>query len=179
MKLKSFNNRWLKFITCYCLLYTINLPQVLKYRDPEILFKTNILIILDIFVISCLSTFIPCIHYLNKGEKLDEKLGKKICFYNTLLILAVGLLSSIFMVKIYGYYFLLTTIIGSIVYYFINMIMFVDYTPKNNCITNIISYILVVATVLIILFIGINFMRSSIDPPNYRIEESSFSNEVR
>lgn len=179
MKLKSFNNRWLKLITCYCLLYIINLPQVLKYSDPEILFKTNILIILDIFVISCLSTFIPCIHYLNKGEKLDEKLGKKICSYNTLLILVVGLLSSIFMVKIYGYYFLATIIMGSIIFYYINMIMFVDYTSKNNCIANIISYISVVATVLIILFIGINFMRSSIDPPNYRIEESSFINELR
>ena len=179
MKLKTFNNRYLKLITCYCFLYLINLPEVIKYSDPEILFKTNILIILDIFVVSCLSTFLPCIHYLNKGEKMDEKVGKKVCFYNFLITFALGMLCSVFMVKTYGYYYFVTTAIGSVVFYFVNLLFFVDYKPKNNCAVNVLSYMMAIATILIILIIGINFVRSTVDPPSYRIEDSHIINDFK
>ena len=119
MKLKTFNDRVLNIITCYCILYLINLPQVLKYTNAEILFKTNILIILDIFVISCLATFIPCIHYLGKEQKMDYENGRRVCFYNSLIFIIVGLLFSFFMVKIYGYYYLVFTFLSSIIFYFI------------------------------------------------------------
>ena len=174
MKLKKFNNRALRLITCYCVMYLINLPQVVKYTDAEILFKTNILIILDMFVVSCLSTFIPCIHYINKGEKLDYEAGKRIVFYNSLIVFALGMLSSVFLVKTYGYYFLVSTFLGSILVYFINLNLFVDYKCECKFVYNFICYIIVIATILIILCIGINFVRSSIDPPSYRIEELNY-----
>ncbi len=179
MKIKRFNNRTLRLITCYCLMYIMNLPEVLKYSDPEILFKTNILIILDIFVVSCLSTFIPCIHYISKGEKLDYETGKRIVFCNSLIIFIIGMISSIFMVRMYGYYYLVTTFLGSILFYFINLILFFDYKCECKFIYNLLSYVIVIATFLVILFIGINFVRSSIDPPNYRIEELTYYPESK
>ena len=89
------------------------------------------------------------------------------------------MISSLIMVRMYGYYYLISTAIGSVVFYFVNMLIFVDYTPKNNVATNVLAYVLVVATILIILFIGINFMRSTLDPPNYRIDESRIVNASR
>ena len=179
MKLKKINEIKLKIIACFCLMYIMNLPEVVKYSDPEILFKTNVLIILDTFVVSCVSTFIPCIHFLNKGEKMEHEVGKKVCFYNSLAILTIGLLSSIFLVDIYGYYYIVATILGSIIFYFVNILMFVEYKPKNNVVTNIIESIIILASVLIILFIGINYVRSTVDPPNYRIEDMRLINETR
>ena len=179
MKLKKFNNRALRLITCFCILYLINLPEVVKYSDAEILFKTNILIILDIFVVSCLSTFVPCIHYINKGEKLDYETGRRVVFCNSLIVFAVGMISSIFLVKTYGYYFLVSTFLGSILFYFINLNLFVDYKCECKFFYNFICYIIVIATFLTILCIGINFVRSSIDPPSYRIEELTYYPESK
>ena len=104
MKLKEKSNIILKLVTMFCILYLFNLPEVLKYSDPDLLFKTNLLTLLDIFVISCLSTFIPCIHYINKGKKMEYKLGRRICILNSVIIFVIGIISAIFLVKIYGNY---------------------------------------------------------------------------
>jgi hypothetical protein len=170
MKLKENSNTILKIVTMYCVLYLINLPEVLKYSDPNLLFKTNLLILLDIFVISSLSTFIPCIHYLNRGKKLDYKVGKRICMANTFIILVVGLIASIYLIKDYGYFIIISTILGSFIFYYINMLLYVEYKATNNYILNIISYTIIMISVLTILIIGIMYVRTTVDPPTLRIQ---------
>ncbi len=179
MKIKTFDDKKLKIIALGCLLYITNLPQVYKYTDSELLFKTNILTILDLFFISCLATFIPCIYYLNKGEKFEEETGKRICLYNSLLIFAIGLLSSIFMVKTYGYYYLVSNFLGSIIFYFLNLLLFVNVKTKCYFIANIVSYLLIISSVIIVILISIKYVRSSIDPPNYRIEDIKTLDEIK
>ncbi len=176
MKLKEKNNTVLKIITMYCVIYMINLPEVIKYSDPNLLFKTNLLILLDIFVISCLSTFIPCIHYLNRGAKLDYKLGKRICLLNTFIILIIGLISCIYLVNVYGYFIIMSTILGSFIFYYINMLFFVEYKAFNNSVLNILSYVVIVITFLTIVVIGILYIRSSIDPPRLRVQNEYYIN---
>ncbi|MBQ7240187.1 MAG: hypothetical protein IJS56_01995 [Bacilli bacterium] len=178
MKIKKMNADVLKILTCYFSLYIINLPQVLRYSDPELLFKTNILTILDIFFISCLATFIPCIHYINRGEKLDKKFGHKICLLNSIIICFVGLLFSYFLLRTYGYYFIISDIAGSVIYYFINRVLFTDFKKLDYYVVNLIEYTIVMSSILIILYISINYFRSSVDPPNYRIEENIYSENV-
>ena len=174
MKLKEKNNTVLKIITMYCVIYMINLPEVIKYSDPNLLFKTNLLILLDIFVISCLSTFIPCIHYLNRGAKLDYKLGKRICLLNSFIILIIGLISCIYLVNVYGYFIIISTILGSFIFYYINMLLFVEYKTSNNRVLNILSYLIIVITFLIIVVIGILYIRSTIDPPRLRVQNDYY-----
>lgn len=176
MKLKEKNNTVLKIITMYCVIYMINLPEVIKYSDPNLLFKTNLLILLDIFVISCLSTFIPCIHYLNRGAKLDYKLGKRICLLNSFIILIIGLISCIYLVNVYGYFIIISTILGSFIFYYINMLFFVEYKAFNNSVLNILSYVVIVITFLTIVVIGILYIRSSIDPPRLRVQNEYYIN---
>ena len=176
MKLKEKNNTVLKIITMYCVIYMINLPEVIKYSDPNLLFKTNLLILLDIFVISCLSTFIPCIHYLNRGAKLDYKLGKRICLLNSFIILIIGLISCIYLVNVYGYFIIMSTILGSFIFYYINMLFFVEYKAFNNSVLNILSYVVIVITFLTIVVIGILYIRSSIDPPRLRVQNEYYIN---
>ena len=178
MKIKKMNSDILKIFTCYFSLYIINLPQIFRYSDPELLFKTNILSILDIFFISCLATFIPCIHYINRGEKLDKKFGHKICLLNSIIICFIGLLCSYFLLRTYGYYFIFSDIVGSIIYYFINRVLFTDFKKMDYCIVNVIEYVIVIASVLTILYININYFRGTVDPPNYRIEENIYSENV-
>lgn len=176
MKLKEKNNTILKIITMYCVIYMINLPEVIKYSDPNLLFKTNLLILLDIFVISCLSTFIPCIHYLNRGAKLDYKLGKRICLLNSFIILIIGLISCIYLVNVYGYFIIMSTILGSFIFYYINMLFFVEYKASNNSVLNILSYVVIVITFLIIVVIGILYIRSTVEPPRLRVQNEYYIN---
>lgn len=179
IKNKKMNSDVLKIFTCYFALYIINLPQILKYSDPELLFKTNILVILDLFFISCLATFIPCVHYINRRQKLDKEFGHKICLYNSILVFIVGMLGSIFLVKTYGYYFIVNNFLGSIIYYFINRVLFTDFNKLDYCIINVIEYTIVIASVLIILYISINYFRSTVEPPNYRLDESIYNVNVK
>ena len=176
MKLKEKNNTVLKIITMYCVIYMINLPEVIKYSDPNLLFKTNLLILLDIFVISCLSTFIPCIHYLNRGAKLDYKLGKRICLLNSFIILIIGLISCIYLVNVYGYFIIISTILGSFIFYYINMLFFVEYKAFNNSVLNILSYVVIVITFLTIVVIGILYIRSTVEPPRLRVQNEYYIN---
>lgn len=176
MKLKEKNNTILKIITMYCVIYMINLPEIIKYSDPNLLFKTNLLILLDIFVISCLSTFIPCIHYLNRGAKLDYKLGKRICLLNTFIILIIGLISCIYLVNVYGYFIIMSTILGSFIFYYINMLFFVEYKASNNSVLNILSYVVIVITFLTIVVIGILYIRSTVEPPRLRVQNEYYIN---
>ena len=174
MKLKEKSNIILKLITMFCILYLFNLPEVLKYSDPNLLFKTNLLTLLDIFVISCLSTFIPCIHYLNKGKKMDYKLGRKICILNSIIICVISIITSFFLVKFYGNYIFFTSIVGSLLFYYINMLFFVEYKASNNSVLNILCYVIIVASFLTIVVIGIVYIRSSIDPPKLRIPDEPY-----
>lgn len=176
MKLKEKNNTILKIITMYCVIYMINLPEIIKYSDPNLLFKTNLLILLDIFVISCLATFIPCIHYLNRGAKLDYKLGKRICLLNTFIILIIGLISCIYLVNVYGYFIIMSTILGSFIFYYINMLFFVEYKASNNSVLNILSYVVIVITFLTIVVIGILYIRSTVEPPRLRVQNEYYIN---
>ena len=176
MKLKEKNNTILKIITMYCVIYMINLPEVIKYSDPNLLFKTNLLILLDIFVISCLSTFIPCIHYLNRGAKLDYKLGKRICLLNSFIILIIGFISCIYLVNVYGYFIIISTFLGSFIFYYINMLFFVEYKAFNNSVLNILSYVVIVITFLTIVVIGILYIRSTVEPPRLRVQNEYYIN---
>ncbi len=178
MKIKKMNSDILKILTCYFSLYIINLPQVLRYSDPELLFKTNILTILDIFFISCLATFIPCIHYINRGERLDKKFGHKICLLNSIIICFVGLIFSYFLLRTYGYYFIISDFLGSIVYYFLNRVLYTDFKKLDYCVVNVIEYVIVITSILVILCISIFYFRSTVDPPNYRIDENIYSKNV-
>lgn len=177
MKLKEKSNTTLKLITMYCVIYIINLPEVIKYSDPEILFKTNVLTLLDIFLISCLATFIPCIHYINRGKKMDYKLGKRICSINTIIVCVIGFICSFHLNKIYGNYIFFSSIAGGLIFYYINMLLFVEYKASNNCILNILCYVIIVFIALVNITIGILYVRSSIDPPTLRIPERAYSIE--
>lgn len=180
MKLKEKNNIILKLTTMFCILYLFNLPEVLKYSDPDLLFKTNLLILLDIFVISCLSTFIPCIHYINKGKKMEYKIGRRICFLNSVIIFVIGIIAAFLLVNIYGNYIFFTSTVGGFIYYYINMLFFVEYKASNNSVLNILCYLIIVVSFLTIVVIGILYVRSSIEPPTMRINNEYYiKNELK
>ena len=54
------------------------------------------------------------------------------------------------------------------------MLLFVEYKTSNNRVLNILSYLIIVITFLIIVVIGILYIRSTIDPPRLRVQNDYY-----